>query len=370
MLIVLCVTLIVVIQVVRYFFREEERQTRIHIREAIKKKYPEAVKRLKAAYGLRPFEQPEPSEKRDVQTTEIILVHGLDDPGKIWMNLAPVLVKEGFSVWIMTYPNDQPITESAQFFLKRLQSHKISGTGSISIVAHSMGGLVAREMLTDPSLSYAEKADKGKLPAVVQLIMVGTPNHGSGLAQFRVFTEFRDQLGNLFKGNYHWLQGIIDGAGEAGMDLTPGSNFLKRLNNRPHPYNVSMLVIAGMMSQRQKNEIEKFAHNLEGILPGDIRVAAKKIETVLLSVSNQVGDGLVSVNSASLSGVPLKIVQGTHLSIIRNIRAGSQRTPPAIPIIVEQLNRSLSRSVHRLFLSFKTAGFANTIQASKKCPVL
>ena len=344
MLILLCITLIVVMQVVRHFFREEERQTRVHIREAVKKKYPEAVKRLKATYGLRPFDRPKPSVKRDVQTTEVILVHGLDEPGKIWMNLAPALVKEGFSVWIMTYPNDQPIIESAQFFLKHLQLHNVSGKGSISIVAHSMGGLVAREMLTDPSLSYAEKADKGELPAVELLIMVGTPNHGAGLAQFRAFTEFRDQLENLFKGNYHWLQGIIDGAGEAGIDLIPGSKFLKTLNSRPHPYNVSMLVIAGMMSQRQKKEIEKFAHNLEAKLPEDIRVVAKKIEKVLLSVSNQVGDGLVSVNSASLSGVPFKIVQGTHLSMIRNIRAGSQRIPPAIPIIIEQLNRSLSKN--------------------------
>lgn len=344
MLIVLFVTLIVAIQAVRYFFREEERQTRIHIREAVKKKYPEAVKRLKATYGLRPFEQPKPSVKRDVQTTEVILVHGLDEFGKVWMNLAPVLVKEGFSVWIMTYPNDQPITESAQFFLKHLKLHNVSGKGSISIVAHSMGGLVAREMLTDPELSYAERADKGELPAVELLIMVGTPNHGSGLAQFRVFTEFRDQLKNIFKGNYHWLQGIIDGAGEAGIDLIPGSKFLVSLNSRPHPRNVSMLVIAGVMSPGQKNEIEKFAHNLEVKLPGDTRVAAKKMENVLLSVSKQVGDGLVSVNSARLSGVPLKIVQGTHLSMIRNIRADSQRIPPAIPITIEQLNRSLSNN--------------------------
>ena len=107
-LIVLSIMLVAVIHVARHFFREEERQTRIHIREAVKKKYPEAVKQVKASYGLRVFEQPEPSVNGDVQTAEVILVHGLDDPGKVWMNLAPALVKEGFSVWIMTYPNDQP----------------------------------------------------------------------------------------------------------------------------------------------------------------------------------------------------------------------------------------------------------------------
>ena len=168
--------------------------------------------------------------------------------------------------------------------------------------------------------------------------MVGTPNHGSELARFRLFTEFRDQFENLFKGNYHWLQGIVDGAGEAGIDLIPGSKFLKRLNSRPHPANVSMLVIAGVMSQMQKDEIEEFARNLAAKLPGDTRVFTKKMEKVLLSMSEQIGDGLVSVDSAHLPGVPFKIVKGTHLSMIRNITSSSERIPPAIPIIIEQLN--------------------------------
>ena len=342
-LIVLCIMPIVVIQAGRHFFREEERQIRTHIREAVKKEYPEAVKRLKATYGLRPFEQPIPQIKRNTQKSTVILVHGLDDPGKVWINLAPALIEEGFPVWILIYPNDQPITESAQFFLEHIKSQNLSGTGSISIVAHSMGGLVTREMLTNTELFYAEKAEIGEFPRVNQLIMVGTPNHGSELARFRIVTEFRDQLENLFKGNYHWLQGIVDGAGEAGIDMIPGSNFLKRLNSRPHPSNVRMLVIAGEISQRQKNEIRELAHNLDFKPQGDNRIATKKMENVLLSMSKQIGDGLVSVNSACLSGVPLKIVQGTHLSMIRNITADSQRTPPAIPIIIEQLNRSLSK---------------------------
>ncbi len=58
------------------------------------------------------------------------------------------------------------------------------------------------------------------------------------------------------------------------------------------------MVIAGVMSPVQKNKIEELAHNLEVKLPGDTRGAAEKMENVLLSMSKQVGDGLVSVNSA------------------------------------------------------------------------
>jgi pimeloyl-ACP methyl ester carboxylesterase len=334
---------VVVIQVVRHFFRKEERRIRTHIREMVKKEYPEAVNQLKAMYGLKLFEKPKTSIKPDAQTSSVILVHGLDEPGKVWMNLAPALIEKGFSVYTMTYPNDQPITESARFFLECIKSHRLAKIKNISIVAHSMGGLVAREMLTHPSLSYVEKVDKGELPAVWQLIMVGTPNHGSELARFRIFTEFREQITGLFSEKYHWLQGILDGAGEAGIDLIPDSTFLKQLNRRTHPSNVNMLVIAGTISPWQKNEIEHFANNLKAKLPEDTRVAVKEMENVLLLASNEVGDGLVSVRSAQLSGVPLRIVQGTHLSIIRNITSDRQRIPPAIPIIMEQLHGPLPK---------------------------
>jgi flagellar basal body-associated protein FliL len=41
-LIVLGIMSVVVIQVVRHFFRKEERRIRTHIREMVKKEYPEA----------------------------------------------------------------------------------------------------------------------------------------------------------------------------------------------------------------------------------------------------------------------------------------------------------------------------------------
>ena len=53
-----------------------------------------------------------------------------------------------------------------------------------------------------------------------------------------------------------------------------------------------------------------------------------------------VGDGLVSVDSARLDEVPMRIVQGTHVSIIRNILADSERSPPAVPIVIEHLKKN------------------------------
>ena len=51
------------------------------------------------------------------------------------------------------------------------------------------------------------------------------------------------------------------------------------------------------------------------------------------------GDGLVTVESTQLEGVPHLTVDGTHMTMIRNITGDSQRIPPAVPIIVYQLKR-------------------------------
>ncbi len=337
--ILVCAVLYVSVQIVRDIFREEERQVRSDVRQAIKDAYPEEVKKLTAAYGLKPFELSDPPPMKDTPKATVVLIHGLDDPGKVWMNLAPALAKDGFSVLIFTYPNDQPVTESAAFFQQSLASHDLPDT--IVIVGHSMGGLVSREMLTRPELAYADKVKRGELPHVRRLIMVGTPNHGSEVARFRGFAEVRDLFGTMLRrGEYHWLQGIVDGAGEAGIELLPGSEFLTALNNRPHPDNVRMTVIAGVMSERQVETIETLVHELENKPQSETDKATPLMDQILVSMTSQIGDGLVSVESARLTGVELKIVTGTHLSMIRNITASSQRIPPAVPMIVEELNMS------------------------------
>ena len=336
LIVIACVfAVLTTIQIARHFFMEEEREARIRMRRTIMEEFPDVVKEIEATYGLRPITTSSGRNESGTPKPIVILVHGLDDPGRVWMNLAPAMQDDGFTVWILTYPNDQPVIESARFFLSQLIASDLAEKARVSIVAHSMGGLVTREMMTAPALDYGGKTAQGKVPAVDQFIMVATPNHGSELARLRAFTEFRDQLVNLFNEDYHWLQGIVDGTGEAGIDLLPGSEFLKRLNSRPHPANVRMLVVAGLMSPKRNQEIRALARRLDQRLPDAAQGSARKMSAVLIAMTEQIGDGLVSVDSARLPGVPLKTVQGTHLSIIRNLTAESQRVPPAIPVIRE-----------------------------------
>ncbi len=322
-------------------YREEEKELRRQLRETVEAKFPEQVAKFHQTLGLVYFgADQEAAGGVAVDRNSVVLVHGLDDPGKVWQSLAPELVKEGFKVWLMKYPNDQPIVESAWLFFEELKALKQRGIRRVSIVAHSMGGLVSREMLTNPEIDYTRSPQNRLVPKVTKLIMVGTPNHGSQLARFRVFAEMRDHLAQLAKGDANWLGVIIDGAGEAKIDLLPGSHFLTELNSRPHPAEVDMLIIAGITSPWNEDDINRWLDNLRQKVSYDQRKRIDQIGKTMISMSHALGDGLVTVESTQLEGVDHRTVDGTHLSIIRNIASRSQRIPPAVPIIIDRLKQA------------------------------
>lgn len=323
-------------------YKEEEKTLRSRIRETVKEKFPEQAVEFSQTIGLFYFKTGQKVTDATGQFKKsVVLVHGLDDPGKVWQVLAPELAKQGFDVWLLHYPNDQPIVESAHFFFKELQVLAQLGTHRISVVAHSMGGLVSREMLTNPEVKYAQVAKKRQVPDIAMLIMVGTPNHGSQLARFRVFGEIRDHLARMTTGETNWLGAILDGAGEAKIDLLPGSRFLTELNTRPHPKGVEMFIIAGIASPWNENDINQWVGNVSQKVSNDQKEQVEALGTYMISMTHGLGDGLVTVESTRLEGISHMTVDGTHLSIIRNIKENSRRIPPAVPIIVDRLTTTV-----------------------------
>ena len=109
-------------------FREEEKQLRSDLRQAVKKQFPEQAAKVADSFGLSRFDvHPDPTNPMQPGGNTVVLVHGLDEPGSIWMNLAPELHHRGFDVWIMRYPNDQPVVESAELLLDHLKMLPLAG---------------------------------------------------------------------------------------------------------------------------------------------------------------------------------------------------------------------------------------------------
>lgn len=269
----------------------------------------------------------------------VVLVHGLDEPGKLWINVAPALSQAGLSAYEFRYPNDQPIQNSAAWLKTSLGELRQRGVEEIVLVAHSMGGLVCREMLTNPDL-----AQKSPIPSTKRLIMLCTPNHGSPLAHGRFAAELRDQAAHLIKGQGHLLSGFADGTGEAGADLVPGSPFLKALNARPHPQGIPFTIIAGVASPISQSQLAQMARLTASEPDTAKRRTRERLRSALASLAEGVGDGCVSLQSARLEGIEdVVVVPGNHLSTVRNVRRSSRRIPPAIPLVLQRITQVWSQ---------------------------
>lgn len=270
----------------------------------------------------------------------VVLVHGLDEPGKLWMNLAPELTHCGYTACEFRYPNDQPVVSSAAFLLDSLTQLRERGVESIIVVAHSMGGLVVREALTNPDYTFSRYVSDGVFPAVDAFIMVGTPNQGSVLARLRWLAEWRDHWARLIRGKGHLLGPIADGCGEAGDDLIPGSPFLTALNARPLPEGPVITIIAGIASPFTEEDIRREMAIWREHCPENIKGNIEDCQKQLLALASGIGDGAVPAESTRLEGISDYVtVHATHLSMIRNVSRLSHRRPPAIPIILDRISR-------------------------------
>ncbi len=329
------VVLVLVIQVVGIGSRDMEMRGRRWVGETAQGVFTGAARLSGELYGLKSLD-PNQGEASHAASNPLVLIHGLDEPGLVWNQLIPALEAAGYWVLTFTYPNDQEVGKSSAFLLSELKGYSLFRGQRLTLIAHSMGGLVARNMLTDPNLGYEDLELEGAVPGVERLIMVGTPNHGSQMARFRFVTEIRDQYHQWRHGNVSLVHGLMDGAGEAGIDLLPGSRFLNGLNLRPHPQGVRYDLIAGVFIPWYMEEI-KDTLGMGGDGVGGLSRQSGAFRQKVVGVTALLGDGLVPVSSVMLDHFSLTLVPGGHLDMIRNYPWQSRRTPPGVPVILDLL---------------------------------
>ena len=151
--------------------------------------------------------------------------------------MAELLSHEGYQVAYFSYPGDQPIDDSAATLAQHLTDLRAQYPAlKVDIVAHSMGGLVARDYIETPR--YAGGIDR--------LIMIGTPNAGSTWAKFRFILSLQQHY-QLWRADPEWSMSwfLTEGFGEAGRDLAPDSPFLKRMSAPPRRAGVRCTIVAG-----------------------------------------------------------------------------------------------------------------------------
>lgn len=275
----------------------------------------------------------------------VLLIHGLDEPGSIWDVLAPALTSAGYQAVRFDYPNDQAIAASADELDHALSRLKDAGASEITIVAHSMGGLVAMDALS------RENVDDERRPRVARLITLGTPAKGAALAPLQPLLELREQAIRMTQDGRITRRELgahqRDGQGEAGRDLTPGSAFLEELWSREAPRDLRMTAIIARAGRLDGDEIERtILKNLpapvsqspeaRGLTAGFARWATRSAE----ELASAIGDGVVSTESASETWTDdIVVVHAHHRSMVTDapcpIRGDNE--PPAIRVILDRL---------------------------------
>ncbi len=304
----------------------EERRLRVLVHDQLDDWFPEEMAPDDGWHGLHLREAA--GGTGSLGLPRVVLLHGLDEPGTIWDDLAPVLGAAGFEVWELRYPNDQGIDRSAAFLAERWPS--LPADRPAVLIGHSMGGLLAREFVSRWRHPVGQSAQAAGAP-VSGVILVGTPNHGSEWARLRVWLELRDQFPTSNGRRFSLFASLRDGTGEAKVDLRPGSDFLRELNARPWPSSVPVLPIAGhLLDQPASLKAGLDAASAE-CKSGALR---QRLAAWWSGIGAGLGDGVVTLDSVRLPGAsPPLVVDASHRGMLLRLLPGDPEPPAIAPIV-------------------------------------
>lgn len=347
-----------------------EREVRTWLHDQLRAWFPAAMNPDDGWHGLhRRAPGSGEGDRPPGAALSLVLIHGLDEPGDIWDDLAPALTAEGYVVWEYRYPNDQGIDRSTDWLAELWPT--LPPSPPVVLIGHSMGGLVARDFVSRwrhpvgsvqsappaptapeaPAVPKAPGAPPASAssaatalpaapgppaasgisgPSVVGVILVGTPNAGSEWARLRVWLEVRDYLASPAQRPRDLAAVLRDGLGEAKIDLRPDSDFLRDLNHRPWPAAVPVFIIAGRLANLVDEQMTALKAAVIAAGAADL---APHLEHWDTAAGDTLGDGLVSLDSARLPGIEPLVVEASHRGLIRRLFADNPEPPAIAPIL-------------------------------------
>jgi len=269
----------------------------------------------------------------------VLLIHGLGSSPASFRNLSKALIDHGFTIAFYEYPRDAPPELAAKMLsehLKVLAANQPEVT--VDIVAHSLGGLIARRVVEDPDFNPGN---------VQRLLLMAVPHGGSNLAALRSMWE----LVRLIELDAD-LSGVgLDFVGPPGRDLLPGSPFLKRLESQERSATVEYHQLVGTRAPFSKEQWSALVEqvrlrlNERDVAPW-VRASVLGTLQSLDEVQTGRGDEAVSISSAILSGAPEPIhVPFSHREIQQLRQVEPVEEHPVFQWIIGRLSLPISNLV-------------------------
>jgi pimeloyl-ACP methyl ester carboxylesterase len=117
-------------------------------------------------------------EPYDPKRTPVLFVHGATGSAQDWRYFVEHLDRTRYQAWIFQYPSGAPLEAMAHLLYWKLLNLQLRyGYTRLEVVAHSMGGLVARRFLLDHATEF---------PQLSQFVSISTPWGGQRSAALGV----------------------------------------------------------------------------------------------------------------------------------------------------------------------------------------
>jgi pimeloyl-ACP methyl ester carboxylesterase len=281
----------------------------------------------------------------DPERPAICLVHGVNSSSGGFVYFIPPLEEAGYGVVVYDYPFNQKLDDSCAQFRDdwRAFRERAGETRPWTIIAHSMGALVARSYVEGPGRDAGD---------VDSLILIAPVNQGAHIARLQPVMQMISGMHAVqTKRTALALAELSEGVSKSADDLLPGSPFLKRINANPLNPKVAYHILAGdrgVLSDDGRKQVEAQLETIArnaGIFGSLTRLATGEVAPLLDELADGSGDGCVALARTRLPGAPEPVVlHANHAELIRAPLLYSEPGPVvSMPQILDWLKADRTR---------------------------